>query len=201
MDALGFSCETRAGCEPVCERATVKIGGAAMKHPLLIVLALVVCLPTASVAAGYYDCRGVVANGAARSTGYYTLTGVVGQHAVGLSSGYYVCGSGFWPQSGGIYAGIPTVLDPVPMRFSLGNSQPNPLRQSALLRFGVPRASQVTIKVYDARGREVATLVDGQLGPGYHSAAIDGRDLASGVYFCRMDADGFSATHKVLVIR
>jgi hypothetical protein len=69
------------------------------------------------------------------------------------------------------------------------------------LRFGVPTASQVTIKVYDVRGREVATLVDGQLGPGYHSATVNGAELASGVYFCRMDAERFSATHKMLVIR
>jgi hypothetical protein len=172
-----------------------------MKIPILVILVLAACLPAASVAAGYYDCRGTVANGAARSTGYYCVTGAVGQHAVGLSSGYYICGSGFWPQSGGVYAGLPVALDPVPATFWLGASQPNPLHHSALLRFGVPRVSQVTITVYDARGREVATLVDGQLGPGYHSATIDGRDLASGVYFCRMDADRFSATHKMLVIR
>ena len=89
----------------------------------------------------------------------------------------------------------------MPAQFWLGGSQPNPLRGPALLRFGVPNASQVTIKVYDARGREVATLVDGLLGPGYHRVAIDGRELASGVYFCRMDAGRFSATNKLLVIR
>jgi len=172
-----------------------------MKHPFLIILVLAACLTAAPVAAGYYDCRGTVANGAARSTGYYCVTGAVGQHAVGLSSGYYICGSGFWSQSGGVYAGLRAALDPAPATFWLGASQPNPLRLSAVLGFGVPRVSRVTIKVYDARGREVATLVDGQIGPGYHSATINGRDLASGVYFCRMDAGRFSATHKMLVIR
>jgi len=173
-----------------------------MKNAALLILTLAICLPAASADA--YSCRGVLANGAARCTGAsYSATGVVGQHAVGLMSGSYISGAGFWPQSGAVYAGIPTVLNPVgvPVQFWLGGSQPNPIHSSALLRFGVPSSSQVTIKVYDARGREVATLVDGRLGPGYHSAAIDGRELASGVYFCRMEAAAFSATHKLLVIR
>jgi len=173
-----------------------------MKIPALVILTLAFCLPAVSLGAGPYDCRGVVANGAARGASpYYSVTGTVGQSAVGLMHGYYISGAGFWQQSGGVYAGIPVALDLIPASFWLGGNQPNPLRQSALLRFGVPRTSQVTIRVYDARGREVATLVDGQLGPGYHSATIDGRELASGVYFCRMDAERFSVTHKMLVIR
>jgi hypothetical protein len=116
-------------------------------------------------------------------------------------SGYYMSGAGFWQQSGAVYAGIPLVLDPGPARFWLGQNEPNPLRQSAMLRFGVARTSRVVIKVYDARGREVITLVDRVLGPGYHSATVDGRDLASGVYFCRMAAERFSETHKILVLK
>ncbi|HVP56547.1 MAG TPA: T9SS type A sorting domain-containing protein [bacterium] len=173
-----------------------------MNNRFLVIFALVVCLPAACLAAGSYDCRGVIANGAAHSANpYYSLSGAVGQNAVGLMSGYYICGAGFWPQSGGVYAGLPAALDPIPTKFWLGGSEPNPVRQSGVLRFGLPRASQVTIRVYDVRGREVATLVDGTLGPGYHAATVKGTELASGVYFCRMDADRFSATHKLLVIK
>jgi Secretion system C-terminal sorting domain len=173
-----------------------------MKNPFLVILALAVALPVVSSAAGNYDCPGVVANGAVRSTNpYYSLTGAFGQNAVGQTRGDYICGAGFWQQSGGAYAGVPVALDPIPAKFWLGVSQPNPVRQSALLRFGLPKVSQVTIRVYDVRGREVGTLVDARLGPGYHSSTINGAGLASGVYFCRMDAERFSVTHKILVVK
>ena len=69
------------------------------------------------------------------------------------------------------------------------------------IRYEVPRDAFVTLKVYDTLGREVATLVSGELPAGSYRARLDGRDLASGVYFYRLQAGEFQATQKVLHLK
>jgi flagellar hook assembly protein FlgD len=60
--------------------------------------------------------------------------------------------------------------------------------------------------VYSVAGREVKVLVDGEVGPGYHEVAWDGRDgngvsVASGVYFVRMDAAGYRGSIKAVLLK
>jgi len=54
--------------------------------------------------------------------------------------------------------------------------------------FGLPQREQVTLKVFDALGREVAKLLDGKINSGEHSVVFDAKGLASGVYFYRLQA-------------
>ncbi|MCL4519936.1 MAG: T9SS type A sorting domain-containing protein, partial [Thaumarchaeota archaeon] len=66
--------------------------------------------------------------------------------------------------------------------------------------------SNVTLKIYDILGREVRTLVEGNQVAGSHSVTFDGRALASGVYYCRIDARGldgeeFTSTRKMLLMK
>ena len=63
---------------------------------------------------------------------------------------------------------------------------PNPFTATATLRFTLPDADVVTLRVYDVLGREVATLVDGAREAGAHAATFDGRDLPSGTYVYRL---------------
>jgi flagellar hook assembly protein FlgD len=70
----------------------------------------------------------------------------------------------------------------------------------------VSRTSTVSIKVYSATGRLVATLVNGRVEPGRYAAYWDGSNSAgdqvsSGVYFYRMEAGDFSSVKKMLVVR
>jgi flagellar hook assembly protein FlgD len=74
------------------------------------------------------------------------------------------------------------------------------------VRYQVERTSAVSIKIYNAMGQLVKTLVDGPAEPGRYAAKWDGRNLSgesvsSGVYFYKMQAGGFSATKKMLVVR
>lgn len=84
---------------------------------------------------------------------------------------------------------------------------PNPLNPGTSIAFGLPQpGGHVSLRVYDVSGRLVRTLVDGELPPGRHSARWDGRDdagtpVASGVYFYMLDAPGFSARGKGIVLR
>jgi endonuclease I len=90
--------------------------------------------------------------------------------------------------------------------FRLAGNAPNPFNPRTTIRFELPSRTDVTLSVYDVSGRLVAVLVEGRLGPGAHEAVWTGRDacgapVASGVYFCRMDAGGFTGTTKMVLLK
>lgn len=94
---------------------------------------------------------------------------------------------------------------PGPARFALLPNVPNPFNPETVIPFEVPAPVRVSVRVFDVRGRLVRTLHDGRVPAGAGSVRWDGRDgrgqpVASGVYFVRMTARGFSATRKVTLI-
>jgi len=76
-----------------------------------------------------------------------------------------------------------------------------------MIRYTLPRSGRVHLAVYDLQGRLVRTLADEVQSAGQHSlswsgSGADGQPLASGVYFCRMEAEGgFSASRKMVMVR
>ncbi|MCK5595828.1 MAG: T9SS type A sorting domain-containing protein, partial [Candidatus Eisenbacteria sp.] len=83
---------------------------------------------------------------------------------------------------------------------------PNPFNPVTAVSYGSPTESRVRLAVYNVAGRLVRTLVDGEVDPGYHSVVWDGRDnsgveVGSGVYFCRMEAEGFDDTTKMVLLK
>ena len=91
-----------------------------------------------------------------------------------------------------------------PTTFALERNVPNPFNPRTLIRFAVPRTAPVQLRVYDARGRAVVTLVDEPMPAGHHEVVWDGRDtsgrtVASGVYFARMRSEDFASTQKMLM--
>lgn len=88
-----------------------------------------------------------------------------------------------------VLASSPTGVEEggTPAAFALGQNFPNPFNPSTTIRYAVPAPAQVTIRVYDLLGREVATLVNGALQPGFHSVDWNASAAASGVYFYRME--------------
>jgi hypothetical protein len=89
----------------------------------------------------------------------------------------------------------------VPVEFSLKQNYPNPFNPSTTIRYELPKASHVTLTVYDLLGREVATLVNDVEEPGYKSVQWDASRFSSGVYFCRLTAGEFIQTRKLLLVR
>ncbi len=89
----------------------------------------------------------------------------------------------------------------VPGAFALNQNFPNPFNPSTQIEFAMPKSSYARLVVYDALGREVATLVDGELSAGAHVRSFDASGLAGGVYFYRLSAGTFNETRRMLLVK
>jgi hypothetical protein len=85
-----------------------------------------------------------------------------------------------------------------PSDFQLCSNFPNPFNPSTKIVFYLPRLEFVTLTVYNINGREIETLVKGEVPAGEHRLQWSAQGLASGVYLCRMEAGGYSETVKMV---
>jgi hypothetical protein len=85
--------------------------------------------------------------------------------------------------------------------FSLLPNYPNPFNPSTTVPFVLPRDSHVDLGVYDVLGREVRTLVNGNMTAGTHLIRFNASDLTSGIYFCRLHAGTVDLTSKMLLMK
>jgi len=92
-------------------------------------------------------------------------------------------------------------LNTVPEVYTLSQNYPNPFNPATQIEFSIPKQSQVSLKVYNLLGQEVATLVNGVLPAGHHAATFNASNLASGVYFYRIDAGNFNSARKMLLLK
>jgi photosystem II stability/assembly factor-like uncharacterized protein len=102
--------------------------------------------------------------------------------------------------NGGL-TGINNLSNEVPQNFSLKQNYPNPFNPGTVIRFQMPVAGQASLKVYDAMGREVQTLVNERLNAGIYETKFEGSGLTSGVYFYKIVTEGFTETKKMLMIK
>jgi hypothetical protein len=89
----------------------------------------------------------------------------------------------------------------VPAQYSLSQNYPNPFNPSTHVKFSVPKDGNVSFKVYDMVGNEVAVYLEGFVKAGTYNVEIDGSSLASGVYFYKLTADGFTDTKKMTLVK
>ncbi len=85
--------------------------------------------------------------------------------------------------------------------YELFQNYPNPFNPSTTIRYELPKAIHVTLTIYDILGRKVATLVNGVEEPGYKSVHWDASEMASGVYFYRLQAGSYTETKKLLLLK
>jgi photosystem II stability/assembly factor-like uncharacterized protein len=89
-----------------------------------------------------------------------------------------------------------------PTTYSLSQNYPNPFNPSTTINFALPKESNVTLKVYNMIGQEVMTLINNQrMNSGYHSVKVDGSKLTSGIYIYKLQADDFTATKKMVLMK
>lgn len=90
---------------------------------------------------------------------------------------------------------------PRPVGFELAQNFPNPFNPSTTIQFTLPQDDVVRLKIFDASGREVQTLVSGRSSRGTHTVSFNATNLASGVYLYRLETSTFSETKKMLLIK
>ncbi|MBN8583551.1 MAG: T9SS type A sorting domain-containing protein [Ignavibacteria bacterium] len=88
-----------------------------------------------------------------------------------------------------------------PVNYDISQNYPNPSNPSSKINFQVPVDYKVTIKVYDIQGREVKTIIDNFLTAGYYTASFDGSNIASGIYFYRLNSGAYSKTLKLILVK
>jgi len=89
----------------------------------------------------------------------------------------------------------------LPGNFVLSQNYPNPFNPSTQIQFSVPKAGFVTLKVYDMLGREVATLVNGELSASSYSITWNAANVASGMYLYKLEAGKYSVTKKMVLMK
>jgi len=98
-------------------------------------------------------------------------------------------------------ASVERLSDARPSGYVLEQNYPNPFNPSTTIRYAIPQSAQVSLKVYDVLGREVATLVNARQSAGVYVANFDAAALPSGMYFYRLQAGSFSETRKMMLIK
>jgi len=136
---------------------------------------------------------------------------------MGASSALYTIAGdsgGNWSTPNRCYAMLPMPQPEVhveervgilPTASALDVLSPNPTRAQTAIRFALPNATHVELKVYSGDGRLVRTIVAGQVGAGYHCTEWDGRDaqgrnVEPGVYYVWLVTPEFQATRKLTLI-
>lgn len=98
-----------------------------------------------------------------------------------------------------------TRIEP-PQQFRLHQNYPNPFASTTTIRYDLHTPASVTLIIYNVQGQQVRKLVDEFLPPFYYQKEWDGRDdqgrlVSSGIYFFRLQAGGFSATKRMILLR
>ncbi|HLX11902.1 MAG TPA: T9SS type A sorting domain-containing protein, partial [Bacteroidota bacterium] len=89
----------------------------------------------------------------------------------------------------------------VPKQFELTQNFPNPFNPATTISYGLPSDGFVTLKIYNALGELVTTLVSGEQTRGRHLAVWNAGNYSSGIYWYRMVAPGFVATKQMVVMK
>ncbi len=105
------------------------------------------------------------------------------------------------------YSDVVKATSIAPKSFSLSQNYPNPFNPSTVINYDLPVASKVVLKVYDILGNKVSTLVNGEEEAGSYQIVFNTQNtsnhkqLASGIYFYKIEAGNFSAIKKMMLLK
>jgi hypothetical protein len=90
---------------------------------------------------------------------------------------------------------------PLAASFNLSDAYPNPFNPATTMELFMPLAGEMQVEVYNLMGQVVATLASGYMDMGTYTLIWDATDAASGMYFVKAQADGFTKTQKLMLIK
>jgi len=91
--------------------------------------------------------------------------------------------------------------DVQPVNYILEQNYPNPFNPSTTISFSLPNSGNVSLKVYNVVGQEVATLVSGYKTVGQYNVSFNASSLSSGVYFYRLEAGSYNVVKKMMLLK
>ncbi len=97
--------------------------------------------------------------------------------------------------------GIQQISTELPSVYRMNQNYPNPFNPTTKINFALPKSSFVSLKVFDVTGKEVAALINQNLNVGTYEYEFNAAKLNSGIYFYRINAEGFTATKKMMLIK
>jgi len=120
-----------------------------------------------------------------------------------VNTGWAVGGSGviLKTTSGGVTIGIQPISTEIPNDYSLSQNYPNPFNPQTNIRFEIPDAAYVILKIYNSLGEEVTTLANEELRAGVYEVQFDASYLPSGMYYYRITARSYTQTKKMVLVK
>lgn len=114
-------------------------------------------------------------------------------------------GHGMVLDSISVFGNAPTGISPIsnviPVKFDLHQNYPNPFNPVTKIEFDLPKNGFTTLKVYDATGSEITTLVSENLNLGKYSVNFDATNYSSGIYYYRLESNGNVKTQKMSLVK
>jgi photosystem II stability/assembly factor-like uncharacterized protein len=96
---------------------------------------------------------------------------------------------------------VPQDASTLPTQYRLEQNYPNPFNPNTIISYTLPFASNVKLTVYNTLGQSIKVLAEGFENAGKYSINFNASDLPSGIYFYRLEATGYSATKKLVIIK
>lgn len=97
--------------------------------------------------------------------------------------------------------GITPIGTNVPTKFDLLQNYPNPFNPVTNIKFDIAKTGLVKLSVYDVTGREVAELINGEIQAGSYNYDFNASNLASGIYFYKLEAGNFNSIKKMILVK
>ncbi|MEP7145414.1 MAG: T9SS type A sorting domain-containing protein [bacterium] len=94
-----------------------------------------------------------------------------------------------------------TTLSLIPEKYELSQNYPNPFNPVTKINFSLPKQTQVTLKIYDILGKEVAILVNEVKPAGTYDVNFNASNISSGIYFYKIEAENFTDIKRMMLIK
>ena len=121
-----------------------------------------------------------------------------------VANGYLfagLSGGSVWKRTVEDIISVKKISTEVPDKYTLGQNYPNPFNSMTKIQFQVPSSKFIKLVVFDLLGREVRTLVNEYKKAGTYEVRFESGDLPSGIYFYRMETNGFTDVKRMILLK